>query len=128
MRKPPRPATLRHRRAERRGGLAEWFCLWDLGLRGWHIIARGWRCPSGEIDLVARRGKVLAIIEVKSRTQIADAAHALSPRQRRRIVRATEALLIARPDLAGLDPRFDLMLVSGWRLPRHWRGAWGIDG
>jgi putative endonuclease len=128
VRKPPQPANLRRRRAERRGRVAEWLCLWHLRLRGWHIVARGWRCPSGEIDLVARRGKVLAIIEVKSRAQVADAANALSPRQRRRIARAAEALLAARPDLAALDPRFDLMLVARWRLPRHWRDAWGVQG
>ena len=86
-------STARRRRAERRGRLAEWLCLWHLRLRGWHIVARGWRCPAGEIDIVARRGKVLAIIEVKSRGEVAVAANALAPRQRRRIARAAEALL-----------------------------------
>jgi putative endonuclease len=122
------PASLRRQRAQRRGRLAEWLCLWHLRLHGWRIVARGWRCPSGEIDIVARRGKVLAVIEVKSRGEVAVAAAALAPRQRRRIARATEALLIARPDLSGLDLRFDLMLVAPLRLPRHWRGAWRADG
>jgi putative endonuclease len=102
--------------------------LWHLRLRGWHILARGWRCPAGEIDIVARRGKVLAIIEVKSRGEVAVAANALTPRQRRRIARAAEALLMSRPDLAGLDLRFDVMLVAPGRLPRHWRDAWRSDG
>jgi putative endonuclease len=123
-----RPGTVRRRRAERRGRLAEWLCLWHLRLRGWHIVARGWRCPAGEIDIVARRRAVLAVIEVKSRAEFAAAANALAPRQRRRIARATEALLTARPDLAGLDVRFDLMLVAPRRLPRHWRDAWRTDG
>jgi putative endonuclease len=120
--------TLRRQSAERRGRLAEWLCLWHLRLRGWRIVARGWRCPAGEIDIVARRGKVLAIIEVKSRGEVAVAANALAPRQRRRIARATEALLMSRPDLAGLDLRFDVMLVAPRRLPRHWRAAWRADG
>lgn len=123
-----RPSTLRRRRAERRGRLAEWLCLWHLRMRGWRIVARGWRCPSGEIDIVARRGKLLAVIEVKSRGAVAVAAHAIAPRQRRRIARATEALLAARPELAGLDIRFDVMLVAPNRLPRHWPGAWRADG
>ncbi len=97
-----RYTTARRQRAERRGRLAEWLCLWHLRLRGWHIVARGWRCPAGEIDIVARRGKVLAIVEVKSRGEVAVAADALSPRQRRRIARAAEALLVSRPDLAGI--------------------------
>jgi putative endonuclease len=98
-----------------------------LRLRGWHIVARGWRCPAGEIDLVARRGKVLAVIEVKSRGAVAAAANAVAPRQRRRIGRATEALLMSRPDLAGLGLRFDVMLVAPRRLPRHWPDAWRPD-
>lgn len=128
MRQARQAAALRRQQAQRRGRLAEWVCVWHLRLQGWRIVARGWRCPSGEIDIVARRGKVLAIIEVKSRGEIAIAAAALVPRQRRRITRAAEAFLVARPDLAGLDLRFDLMLVAPLRLPRHWRGAWRADG
>jgi putative endonuclease len=123
-----KPGALRRRqRAQRRGRAAEWLCLWHLRLHGWRIVARGWRCPSGEIDILARRGKVLAVVEVKSRGEIATAASALAPRQRRRIARAAEAFLLSRPDLAGLDLRFDLMLVAPLRLPRHWRGAWRAD-
>jgi putative endonuclease len=127
MRQPQRHSTDRRKRAQRRGRFAEWLCLWHLRLRGWQILARDWRCPSGEIDILARRGRVLAIIEVKSRQEFDTAASALTPRQRRRIARAAEAFLLSRPDLARLDPRFDLMLVSPLRLPRHWRGAWRTD-
>ena len=119
--------VLARQRAQRRGRLAEWMCLWHLRLHGWHIVARGWRCPSGEIDIMARRGKVLAVIEVKSRGELVAAASALAPRQRRRIVRAAEAFLTQRSDLAGLDLRFDVMLVAPLHLPRHWRGAWRAD-
>jgi putative endonuclease len=128
MRRTRRRGAAKRQRAERRGRFAEWMCLWHLRLRGWRIVAQGWRCPAGEIDIVARRGRVLAIIEVKSRGEVAVAAHALTPRQRRRIARAAEALLISRPDLGGLDLRFDLMLVAPKRLPRHWRDAWRVDG
>jgi len=107
--------------------LAEWLCLWHLRLRGWRIVAHRWRCPSGEIDILARRGGVLAVIEVKSRGEMDVAAAALPPRQRRRIARAAEAFLLSRPDLAGLDVRFDMMLVAGYRPPRHWHGAWRVD-
>jgi putative endonuclease len=117
----------RRRHARRRGRLAEWLCCWHLRLRGWRIVARDWRCPAGEIDILARRGGVLAIIEVKSRSAVAEAAMALSPRQRRRIGRAAQAFLLGRPDLAGLTLRFDVMLVAGRRLPRHWRGVWHAD-
>jgi len=127
MRKVPGKSALRRQRAQRRGRVAEWLCLWHLRLRGWRILARGWRCPAGEIDILARRGKVLAVIEVKSRGELATAAAALAPRQRRRIERAAEAFLLQRPDLARLDLRFDLMLVAPRRPPRHWQGAWRTD-
>jgi putative endonuclease len=119
---------LRRQRAERRGRLAEWLCVCHLRLRGWRIVARGWRCPAGEIDILARRGRILAVIEVKSRGELQLAAAALPPRQRRRITRAAEAFLTMHPELAGLGLRFDLMLVAPRRLPHHWRGAWRADG
>lgn len=116
--------TGRYRRAERRGRLSETLCCWHLRLRGWRILARDWRCPAGELDIVARRGGVVAVIEVKSRRNAESAAEALGFRQRRRIARATEAFLATRPDLAMRALRFDVMLVAGLRLPRHLPGAW----
>ena len=127
MRQARHAVTRRRQRAQRRGRVAEWLCLWHLRLHGWRIVARGWRCPSGEIDILARRRGVLAVIEVKSRGEIDAAASALARRQRRRIARAAEAFLLSRPDLAPLDLRFDLMLVAPLELPRHWPGAWRVD-
>jgi putative endonuclease len=127
VRRAPTGNLVRRRRAQRRGRLAEWLCCWHLRLRGWRVVARRWRCPAGEIDILARRGGVLAIIEVKARGEVADAATSLSPRQRRRIGRAAQAFLLVRPDLAELAVRFDVMLVARGRLPRHWPGAWRAD-
>jgi len=64
---PPNPERLK---AERRGRLAELLCRWHLRLRGWQIVASHWRCPSGEIDILACRRGVLAIIEVKLRRDL----------------------------------------------------------
>ena len=125
-RRPARP-TPERRKAERRGRLAELLCRWHLRLRGWRIVASHWRCPSGEIDILARRGRVLAIIEVKARRDFAIAAESVLPRQRRRIARAASAFLMTRPDLAMLTLRFDVMLVAPPRPPRHLPGAWRID-
>ncbi|HEX5455151.1 MAG TPA: YraN family protein [Stellaceae bacterium] len=117
----------RRRRALHRGRLAEWLCCWHLRLRGWRIIARDWRCPMGEIDILARRGGVLAAIEVKRRRDPGSAAEAVQPRQRRRIARAAAAYLLTRPDLAGLALRFDVMLMAPRHLPRHLAGAWSAE-
>jgi putative endonuclease len=114
-------------RARRRGDLAEFLCRVHLRLRGWRIVARDWRCPAGEIDIVARRGKMLAVIEVKARATDAAAASSIAPRQRRRIARAASAFLLARPELSGLAVRFDVMLVAKRRLPRHLPGMWRAD-
>ena len=124
MRRTRRRPVGRRERAQRRGKLAELFCRWHLRLRGWRIVAADWRCPSGEIDILARRGGVLAIIEFKSREDVASAALAVLPRQRRRIARAASAFLLTRPDLAELTLRFDVMLVAGLRPPRHLPDAW----
>lgn len=115
------------RRAARRGRLAEALCRWHLRLRGWRIIARDWRCPAGELDIVARRGRTIAVIEVKARRDYETAVFAINPRQRRRIARAAEAFLATRPDLAPLEIRFDVMLVQRRRLPHHLAGAWRGD-
>jgi putative endonuclease len=113
------------RRAWHYGRTAESLCAWWLRLHGYHIIARRYRAPVGEIDLIARRGRTLAFVEVKARDD--HAIEVLQRRQRRRIARAAEAFLQRRPALAGLDLRFDLMVLGRRRLPRHLAGAWRID-
>lgn len=115
-------ATAGRRRAERRGQGAERLCIWLLRLKGYRILARRFRVPSGEIDLIARRGRVLVAVEVKARAGFDAAAAAISPHQRRRIARALEHFLARRPDLAVLDRRFDVMMVVPRRWPRLAKG------
>jgi putative endonuclease len=116
------------RQAFRRGHVAELLCLWHLRLRGYRILARRFRVPSGEIDLIARRGRVLAAIEVKARSSFAAAGEAVTPQQRRRIARALGHFVALRPEFAGLVLRFDVMLVAPRRLPRHLADAWREEG
>jgi putative endonuclease len=109
--------------ARRRGRLAEALAVWRLRCAGYHILARNWRHPLGEIDIAARKGRILAIVEVKSRTELAGALYALGSRQQNRLVRAALAFQLQRPDCAGLTLRFDVMAIAGgW--PRHIREAW----
>lgn len=120
---PSRPGAER-RRAERRGRGAEMLAALLLMLKGHRILARRARTPVGEIDLIARRRQTLVFAEVKARATLTGGAEALAPRQRRRIARAAEAFVGNHPDLAGLDWRFDLIVVAGgWRL-KHVRDAW----
>ena len=119
-----RQAGNERRRRLQYGRWAEAICALSLMLRGYRILARRYRTPLGEIDIVARRGGLIAFIEVKARRDLALAAHSVTPRQRRRVRRAAEAFLQRRPDLAGRDIRFDVMLVAPWRPPRHLIDAW----
>lgn len=123
----PSPAP-RKQKAWKFGRLAETLAAWHLRVRGYRIVARGFRVPVGEIDIIARRGDTLVFVEVKARTDPEAAAGALSSRQTRRITRAAGAFVQARPKLAGLDQRFDVILVCPWRLPVHMVDAWRPEG
>lgn len=90
-----------------------------LAAKGYRELARRWKSPVGEIDLVVRRGRMLVFVEVKARAKLDDAAWSVLPRQQRRIVAAAEAWLAAHPEHAGYDIRFDAVLVAPGRLPKH---------
>jgi putative endonuclease len=109
---------MKRRKAERGGRRAERLAAWWLRLKGWRILAIRARTPVGEVDLIARRGRVLAFIEVKARATEAGAAIALDEYRLRRVVRAAEALL-PRYMRDGDIVRIDAMFLSPWRLPRH---------
>lgn len=119
-----RPPSAKRLRAWQRGRAAETLCVWHLRLRGYRILARGYRVAVGEIDIVARRGRIVAAIEVKARDSAAAASEAIAPRQRRRVARAFEQFLAAHPQHAGLTLRFDVMLVARGGWPRHLSNAW----
>jgi putative endonuclease len=97
-----------------------------LLLKGFRIAARRWRSPVGEIDLVARRGRLLVFVEVKAREKFDDAAEAVTERQRRRIAAAAEAWLASHADDLQRDIRFDAVLVAPWRMPRHIPAAFDV--
>ena len=121
---PPNAAA--RRKSERAGRLAELVCSLHLRLRAYRILDRNFRAPTGEIDIVARRGNTIVFVEIKLRRTLADALESLGPAQRRRIAATAELFLAARPALAGLDARFDVMCVVPWRLPVHIANAWHI--
>jgi putative endonuclease len=114
----------RRRAAERRGKKAELLCLWHLRLKGYRVLARRYKSPAGEIDLIVRRGDTIAAIEVKARADFDTATEAVTRRQQQRIMRAVAHFLGGRPDLATFAARFDVMLVAPRRWPRHLVDAW----
>jgi putative endonuclease len=90
-----------------------------LMAKGYRILARRFKTPYGEIDIVAQRRKLIAFVEVKARARLDDAAYAVTPRQQQRIIAAAQAWLMGNPDHAELEMRFDVMLVAPKRLPQH---------
>ena len=88
--------------------------------KGYRILAKRFRTPHGEIDLVARRRNLIAFIEVKARATLDDAAYAVTPRQQQRIIAAAQGWLMAHPEHAEFELRFDAMLIAPRSLPRPW--------
>ena len=123
----PRPLTPRATRspqperqvAFRLGLSAESRAAALLIAKGFRILARRFRSPVGEIDIVARRRHLLVFVEVKARERLDDAAWSVTERQRARIIAAAEAWLADHPDPSIQDIRFDAMLVAPGRMPQH---------
>ena len=96
--------------------------------KGFRILARRWKSPVGEIDIIARRRSLLIFVEVKARERLDDAAWSVTDRQRLRIVAAAEAWLARYPDDRIRDMRFDAVLAAPGRIPRHIPSAFDVGG
>src|ERR1700716_2256532 len=113
---PPAPARVA---AFRTGISAEARAAAYLMAKGYRILAKRWRSPCGEIDIVARRRNLLAFIEVKARASRDEAAYAVTARQQQRIITTAQAWLMAHPEPSDFELRFDAILIAPRRLPRH---------
>jgi putative endonuclease len=136
-------------RAYLSGRRAERIACWLLRLKGYRILAVNWRCTAGEVDILARRGQVLAAVEVKRRGAgltagegAGDAAlFAISAHQQARVARAAAVFAARRADCRELELRLDAITVTEptswpwgpaaralkWGWPRHFPAAWQAD-
>lgn len=114
---------MKKHQAEKRGRQAERIAAWWLRLKGWQIVGRRMRTPAGEVDLVARRGSMIAFVEVKARGSAAELDLAIDERRLARVAAAAEILW---HDLAkaGDDMRIDVILLAPGRAPRHLANVW----
>ena len=87
--------------------------------KAYRIVARRWKTPFGEIDIVARRRRTLVFVEVKARDSVEDAMEAVTERTKRRIIGAAELWLARNPDDVNAEIRFDVILVAPGKMPRH---------
>ena len=114
---------MNRREAEKRGRGAESIACWYLRLHGWRILARRARVPGGEVDVVAKRGRTLAFVEVKARADAGSAAFALDEWRLRRVAVAAERLMSRYMD--GVDDvRIDAIFIVPFRWPKHLPNVW----
>jgi putative endonuclease len=128
--RPPLPSyrSRRGQAADQRGRSAEDAAQTALERDGWSILARRVRTSAGEIDIVAEKQGLLAIVEVKARRELADAAASLSDRQQARLISATEIILAGNPEWGANGVRFDLLLVDAAGVVRRIADAFRGNG
>jgi len=112
---------------DRKGRRAELRAEILLRLKGYRILARRFKSGQGEVDLIAKRGSVVAFIEVKFRATAEAAIESVSERQRRRILNAARAFIAQHPNYAAITSRFDIVVVTKALLPRHLLNAWSAS-
>jgi putative endonuclease len=105
--------------ALKRGASGEWLAAMALRLKGWRIVERNFRCPLGEIDVIARKGDLIAFVEVKARASQSEALDAVTGKAKRRIANAARYWIGRQPDADRLSWRFDIVAVSPHRWPTH---------
>ncbi|WP_321491227.1 YraN family protein [uncultured Hyphomonas sp.] len=117
-------AERKRQAAEKRGRKGEWFAALYLQAKGYRILDRRVRTPMGEVDLIARRGDLIAFVEVKYRRDVQIAAGAVTPASWQRIARAADFWMARHPSLADCGWRYDLIALAPGKLPQHLQDAW----
>jgi putative endonuclease len=112
----PRPERVE---AFQRGLSAESRAALLLIAKAYRILARRWKTPFGEIDIVARRRGVVVFVEVKARGSVGEAVEAVTERTKRRVMAAAELWLARHPQQANGDIRFDVIVITPGGMPRH---------
>ncbi len=110
--------------AEKRGRRAEFAAAWMLRFKGYRIVERRFRTKQGEVDLIARKGDLVAMVEVKARPDVAQAIDAVSYQAQRRIENAGDGWMQRQRDHARLSVRYDIVAVVPGKWPCHIKGAW----
>lgn len=122
--------TLEREKARARGTAAEWLAVAWLGCKGYRILTRQFRANGGELDIVALTPfwteRTIVFVEVRARGTIEEAAESVGSVKRRRVETAAAQFCARRPKLGALPRRFDLVLLTPGRWPRHMIDAWRL--
>lgn len=115
-------------KAYKKGHYAEWLAAVYLFLRGYKILKLRYKSPVGEIDIIARKGSALVIVEVKARAEKSAALESINPRNKIRVEKATLHYISQNPELMACDVRFDVIALGASRLwpfsLQHLDNAW----
>ena len=109
--------------AEQRVRRGETIAAWFLRLKGWRVVAMRVKTPRGEVDLIARRGKTIAFVEVKARNNVRDLATAIDAYRLRRVAAAAE-ILLPKYGKECENMQIDVIMVAPWRWPHHLPNVW----
>jgi len=118
-RRPTDTATRKRRRAHALGLNAETLAAWYLRLTGWRVLKHRYKTGAGEIDLIVKRGKIVAFVEVKARKTRLAALEAVTPASQKRIARAAKIFVARHPKAGFYTLRFDIVIIRPWALPER---------
>lgn len=110
-------------RAYQKGFWAEFLAAWFLRFKGYRILHMRFKTGSGEIDIIARKRKLIAFVEVKARAHVQSAVDAVSYSSQQRISNAADIWLSKQRDANELSLRFDIIAVTPWKIPVHLKDA-----
>ncbi|MDP4593311.1 MAG: YraN family protein [Beijerinckiaceae bacterium] len=116
---PDSAARTSRKRAYKRGIRAEWIAEAMLRLKGYRILARRYLAPGGEIDLIAKRGGVIAFVEVKHRSSLDSARTSITHQKRQRISRACRHWTARHPAAMSRVLRGDAVFLAPGCWPVH---------
>jgi putative endonuclease len=117
------PETIKRRRAQKWGYLSEWIAAASLVLKGYRILSMRYKTKLGEIDIIARKGHLIVMVEVKARPTIEEAFDAVSISSQRRIEAAGDLWLATQKNAHLLSIRYDIIAVRPWKWPTHYENA-----
>lgn len=113
----------KRQRAHKRGLAAETWAAWYLRLTGWRILKQRYKTKAGEIDLIAKKRKTVAFVEVKARKTRDAALEAVTPASQKRIAKAAKIFVSQHPKAGFFTLRFDIVVVRPWALPERIENA-----
>ncbi|MEL7428457.1 MAG: YraN family protein [Pseudomonadota bacterium] len=116
--------TNKRTRAEKLGKRAEWLAALALIIKGYRIVERRYKTKLGEIDLIARKGDLVILVEVKARPTPMEAVDAVTGEAKRRISNAGDLWLARQRDFSRLSIRHDIIAVCPRKWPVHFKDAW----